>query len=71
MNRSFNSIAIGLILIFIIQALSSVIKLSNITFIIDDKVLSNPPINITLYIIPTLFISYGILNAFLEKNKNN
>lgn len=69
MNRSINSIAIGLILIFVIQVISLVGRLSNITFIVDDNIVSTPPINISLYIIPAIFILYGIITMFLKSIK--
>ncbi|MCU5434433.1 hypothetical protein OCF16_15270, partial [Bacillus mobilis] len=59
MNKSVFLISIGFVLIFIIQVMHFLSKLSEITFMKDGEIVSGPDIGITMYIIPALFLIFG------------
>ncbi len=67
LNKSIFLISIGFVLIFIIQVMHFLSKLSGITFMKEGEVVSGPDIGITMYIIPALFLLFGFYSFFKER----
>lgn len=68
LNKSVFLISIGFVLIFIIQVMHFLSKLSGITFMKEGEVVSGPDIGITMYIIPALFLLFGFY-FFIKERK--
>ncbi|GAA0321313.1 hypothetical protein [Oceanobacillus sp. FSL W7-1293] len=70
MSKSISSIAIGLILIFVIQMVSLVGMMFGVTFFVEGEEVSSPPISFSMYLIPIAFILFGIINFFIKVKTN-
>lgn len=65
-GKGFISLAVGLVLIFVIQILNFLTNLLGVTFIKDGKVIETP-IHFGMYIIPLIFVATGIYLILKEK----